>query len=91
MASNDEDQAAKCPFAKIGGPNPHAIAEEEKKGESSMKEEKKEVNNSKVERCPWPFVFFHDAKTGIRDWQTWAVIGLVLCWAWSKVQKKMES
>lgn len=37
-------------------------------------------------RCPWPFVFFHDAATGMKDWQTWVVIGLALCWCWSRVQ-----
>jgi charged multivesicular body protein 5 len=36
-------------------------------------------------RCPWPFVFFHDPAMGMRDWQTWFVIGLVLCWVWSRV------
>mmetsp|Transcript_15165 Transcript_15165/g.25924 ORF Transcript_15165/g.25924 Transcript_15165/m.25924 type:complete len:664 (+) Transcript_15165:78-2069(+) len=34
-------------------------------------------------RCPWPFVFFHDSITGMKDWQTWFVIGLMLCWFWS--------
>jgi heme oxygenase len=34
-------------------------------------------------RCPWPFVFLHDPATGLRDWQTWFVIGLAMCWLWS--------
>ncbi|KAL3811774.1 hypothetical protein ACHAXA_004206 [Cyclostephanos tholiformis] len=34
-------------------------------------------------RCPWPFVFVHDPATGFRDWQTWFVIGLAMCWLWS--------
>ncbi len=38
-------------------------------------------------RCPWPFIFFHDPKTGMTDWQTWVVLGLVLCFAWNKIQK----
>lgn len=37
-------------------------------------------------RCPWPFVFFHDPVTGMKDWQTWFVIGLVLCWCRSQLQ-----
>merc|ERR1711957_220609 len=28
------------------------------------------------ERCPWPFIFFHDPLTGLKDWQSWFVIGL---------------
>eukprot|EP00580_Thalassiosira_gravida_P002289 CAMPEP_0201604438 /NCGR_PEP_ID=MMETSP0492-20130828/4578_1 /ASSEMBLY_ACC=CAM_ASM_000837 /TAXON_ID=420259 /ORGANISM="Thalassiosira gravida, Strain GMp14c1" /LENGTH=646 /DNA_ID=CAMNT_0048068467 /DNA_START=50 /DNA_END=1990 /DNA_ORIENTATION=+ len=31
-------------------------------------------------RCPWPFVFFHDPMTGMKDWQTWFMIGLLGCW-----------
>mmetsp|Transcript_26180 Transcript_26180/g.39637 ORF Transcript_26180/g.39637 Transcript_26180/m.39637 type:complete len:456 (+) Transcript_26180:112-1479(+) len=34
-------------------------------------------------RCPWPFVFFHDPATGLKDYQTWIVIGLMLSWFWS--------
>eukprot|EP00549_Striatella_unipunctata_P008299 CAMPEP_0118714024 /NCGR_PEP_ID=MMETSP0800-20121206/25907_1 /TAXON_ID=210618 ORGANISM="Striatella unipunctata, Strain CCMP2910" /NCGR_SAMPLE_ID=MMETSP0800 /ASSEMBLY_ACC=CAM_ASM_000638 /LENGTH=443 /DNA_ID=CAMNT_0006619671 /DNA_START=54 /DNA_END=1386 /DNA_ORIENTATION=- len=30
------------------------------------------------ERCPWPFVFFHDPMTGMKDYQTWVVIALFL-------------
>ena len=35
------------------------------------------------ERCPWPFIFFHNPSVGMRDWQTWFVFGLLLCWCWS--------
>jgi len=37
-------------------------------------------------RCPWPFIFAHDPAQGMRDWQTWLVLGLVLSWIWSKMQ-----
>lgn len=37
-------------------------------------------------RCPWPFVFFHDPIMGLQDWQTWIVVGLLLCWIWSFLQ-----
>ena len=37
-------------------------------------------------QCPWPFVCFHDPKTGMKDFQTWIVIGLVLSFAWSYCQ-----
>jgi len=31
-------------------------------------------------RCPWPFVFAHDPVQGIKDWQTWLVVALVVAW-----------
>ena len=34
-------------------------------------------------RCPWPFVVAHDPAQFLRDWQTWLVVGLLLCWGWS--------
>jgi heme oxygenase len=36
-------------------------------------------------RCPWPFILAHDPVDGLRDWQTWAVLGLLLCWMWTRV------
>lgn len=30
------------------------------------------------DRCPWPFIFFHDLKTAVRDYQTWIVALYVL-------------
>jgi hypothetical protein len=35
-------------------------------------------------RCPWPFILAHDPVDGLQDWQTWAVVGLLLCWMWSR-------
>ena len=31
-------------------------------------------------RCPWPFVFAHDPGQGMRDWQTWLVVALLVAW-----------
>ncbi|GAX20371.1 heme oxygenase 1 [Fistulifera solaris] len=36
-----------------------------------------------AKRCPWPFVFAHDPAQGMKDWQTWVVLGLFLCWMWN--------
>lgn len=36
-------------------------------------------------RCPWPFILAHDPKEGMKDWQTWLVIGMVFTWIWSRV------
>jgi heme oxygenase (biliverdin-producing, ferredoxin) len=40
-------------------------------------------------RCPWPFVFFHDPTQGLKDYQTWVVLGLALAWIWSNLQNKL--
>ncbi|GAX26814.1 heme oxygenase 1 [Fistulifera solaris] len=42
-----------------------------------------------TKRCPWPFVFAHDPAQGMKDWQTWMVLGLVLCWMWNMIQSKV--
>lgn len=81
---------AKCPFG-FTGPNPHELmgsnsssAKNQVKAEVGTKlAVKKETSEG---RCPWPFVFFHDVNTGMKDWQTWFVIGLVLCWCWANVK-----
>lgn len=28
--------------------------------------------------CPWPFILLHDPQAGMKKWQTWLVIGLLL-------------
>ena len=83
--------SSQCPFAYLGGPNPHASGETPAKNIApTPAEPTKEVHVSKAHekggRCPWPFVFFHDPTQGMKDWQTWVVIGLALSWVWSKVQ-----
>jgi cycloeucalenol cycloisomerase len=34
-------------------------------------------------RCPWPFVVFHDPVQFLCDWQTWLLVGMVLCAIWT--------
>ena len=79
----DEQAAeAKCPFGFKDGPNPHSSntpAAGMKVKETSIKVEQSSS------RCPWPFVFFHDPVTGMKDWQTWFIIGIFLCWCWSQL------
>jgi hypothetical protein len=41
---------------------------------------KMKEKSSVAARCPWPFIFAHDPVAGLRDWQTWACTGLLLCW-----------
>ena len=75
ISGNETD--AQCPFGFMGGPNPHSAQSFGKKTSPRGKE------SETVARCPWPFIVFHDPATFIRDWQTWFVIGLTLCWCWS--------
>ena len=72
------EEEAKCPFGFKEGPNPHS-----KIAEIKVKEAIKVKDQSS--RCPWPFVFFHDPAAGMKDWQTWFIIGIVLCWCWSQL------
>jgi heme oxygenase len=41
---------------------------------------KEQQTKTKTGRCPWPFIFAHDAKQGLMDWQTWLVVALVMAW-----------
>ena len=83
----EDGEEEKCPFGFKGGPNPH-----KNKGVvaspvvPSSDVAVKQQGHEKEGRCPWPFVFFHDPAMGMKDWQTWFVIGLVLCWCWSQIK-----
>ena len=70
--------AGKCPFANLPGTKNHT--HDHNTIQNHSLEPKK-----KGERCPWPFVFMHDPKTGMKDYQTWVVIGIVFSWLWSKI------
>jgi heme oxygenase len=77
---------AKCPFGfKDGSPSSH----KESRNPTTLTGLKiaKETTSLKEQssRCPWPFVFFHDPITGMKDWQTWFIIGIAICWCWSQL------
>lgn len=38
-------------------------------------------------RCPWPFILAHDPVQFLHDWQTWVLVGVILCVLWSQVVK----
>mmetsp|Transcript_6997 Transcript_6997/g.8717 ORF Transcript_6997/g.8717 Transcript_6997/m.8717 type:complete len:232 (-) Transcript_6997:199-894(-) len=41
-----------------------------------------------MDRCPWPFIFFHDVKTGLKDSPTWImIVWFVLCRVWKVLGK----
>jgi len=78
-----EEGQTKCPFAFMGGPNPHALLgahETDSQDKKNMPGNKEKKGESSMGRCPWPFIFFHDPATGFRDYQTWIVFALVFCW-----------
>lgn len=96
-----EEETFKCPFAKLGGPNPHQNMDGEYKQKDRISEHKaisdetsdprtgKEKGNESNARCPWPFIFFHDPATGMKDYQTWIVIALVSSYVWKILEKKL--
>lgn len=96
-----EEETFKCPFAKLGGPNPHLKIDGESKqnhdtidqkvasDETSDSKADKEKGSDSNARCPWPFIFFHDPATGMKDYQTWIVIALVSCYFWKFLEKKI--
>lgn len=59
------------------------VAEKE---ECPFLKSKKKTTTATSSRCPWPFVFAHDPVQGMKDWQTWLVLGFILCWIWSMLQ-----
>lgn len=90
MAEANEEES-KCPLG-FEGPNPHGNVrnkdETTKQSLSDTTSTTPTPHKKAGDRCPWPFIFFHDPATGMRDYQTWIVIGLILCWCWSKIQQK---
>ena len=96
--ANTKEEEVKCPFAALGGPNPHgnkyskvasststSITIKNTNTKSHQTAAKKSTAKQEGARCPWPFVFFHDPKQGMQDYQTWVVIGLTSCWIWNKI------
>jgi hypothetical protein len=55
---------------------------------TDVKNDKEKGSDSNA-RCPWPFIFFHDPATGMKDYQTWVVIAIVSCYAWRFLEKKI--
>ena len=63
--SNKAADASQCPFIAKQNEKAAPVSGE------SMQGKAKGV-------CPWPFILLHDPVTGMKKWQTWLVIGLVL-------------
>lgn len=81
----EEEGEEKCPFGFVGGANPHASASGAAPSPAGPGTKERGGAAEGGGRCPWPFVFLHDPARGMRDWQTWLVVGLAMSWLWSKV------
>jgi hypothetical protein len=45
---------------------------------SSAAEQQQEHYTGILNRCPWPFIFFHDVKQGLQDSPTWMVVTYIV-------------
>jgi heme oxygenase len=95
------ESSKKCPFAILGGANPHKNPLKESKSiddkedeiakavpmvetvNPGMSDDRISKTNAAKGKCPWPFIFLHDPLAGMQDYQTWIVLGLLLCYTWS--------
>eukprot|EP00535_Pseudo-nitzschia_heimii_P010614 CAMPEP_0197176360 /NCGR_PEP_ID=MMETSP1423-20130617/2319_1 /TAXON_ID=476441 /ORGANISM="Pseudo-nitzschia heimii, Strain UNC1101" /LENGTH=538 /DNA_ID=CAMNT_0042625733 /DNA_START=154 /DNA_END=1767 /DNA_ORIENTATION=+ len=76
--SSDENSSAQCPFANMSGATAFQHRHDHEPSNHAVRHEHVQ-SHSKT--CPWPFILLHDPKTGMRQWQTWAVIGLILMYS----------
>merc|ERR1712194_871100 len=81
-ASSPANEEEQCPFGFKGGPSPHGHSHS---SASTEGQDCQALSGSEGGRCPWPFVFLHDPATGMRDWQTWCIAGLVVCWSYAGI------
>jgi len=51
---------------------------------SSVVEQEQQQQQGILNRCPWPFIFFHDIKQAMKDTPTW----IVITWAFLKLASK---
>jgi len=68
---------AQCPFANMSGAS---AFEHLHHHESSEYEEQTQIE-SHGKSCPWPFIFLHNPRAGMQQWQTWVAIGLLLMYS----------
>jgi len=77
----DEKIPSPCPFVNSNGasgvPNLHHHHDS-----SSLHGERKQEHHTK--QCPWPFILLHDPITGMKQWQTWLTIGLIVTYIYQQ-------
>lgn len=79
-AQHQQLSPAECPFANLssGSASQHLHHNE------SNRKGVQELDRSHAGKCPWPFIFCHDPKTGMRQWQTWLTIGLLMMYIYQR-------
>ena len=65
------EENKKCPFAALGGPNPHANPTK-----AAAPAEVAAV--AAAGQCPFPFILLHDPITGLKDPKTWLALIVIL-------------
>ena len=97
MTKEEETSAAECPFiVKDKKKSPTKTDECPFANTSVTTSQQNEPHGSAATakkhhgKCPWPFIILHDPVASLQDWQTWAVFGLLLCYAWSKFQQSVS-
>ena len=76
-----QNPPAQCPFANVSGANLGGAPAVHK---TSKARQQAVQQKGQAKTCPWPFIFCHDPKTGMRQWQTWVTIGLILMYTYQK-------
>jgi len=81
-AQTDPVEEEKCPFGFTSNtkkPAGHGRTAN-KASKSPAKPSAADVG-AKPDRCPWPYVIFHDPGTFMRDYQTFVLFAFLFCWA----------
>jgi len=71
----ERNSQAQCPFANMSGA---AAFQHLHHHDHSENDRKEQVATTHGKSCPWPFIFCHDPRAGMKKWQTWVMIGLLL-------------
>lgn len=84
---HNHQPTAPCPFANMSGAPAFKHQRDNNNGNDTFrkqKQEQKHETSSEHGSCPWPFILLHDPNTGMRQWQTWLTIGLVLAFVYQQ-------
>jgi heme oxygenase (biliverdin-producing, ferredoxin) len=93
-AGQVQEESKQCPFATLGSAASKEVVGASARVTNAPAEcpfanaaSNQTVPLKKKGRCPWPFILAHDPVAAMKDWRTWALAGLILCFLWSKLQQ----
>ena len=73
------EENKKCPFAALGGTNPHAKA----RPAVAPATVDREAPAAAAGQCPFPFILLHDPVAGFKDPKTWlAIVAILAAYIW---------